>query len=215
MESGSGYTLSGKPLDPESAAAKPYLRGWTLKPVEQGVVLSTDNSTITKPQPKKEKKVKVKKEKDVFHSTARQVEAPTQSRFLRQRKAYDPIAVAMKGYFYLTRQEYTMIPCESYKGEPGSGNLSQPFKIKVHKSALLVMDLHAHLMRTEVIGFLAGRWDPTEKMLWVVEALPCKSVEQEWIGGDRHINVELDPASEVQTREIVESRGLQIVGWYS
>jgi protein MYSM1 len=107
-----------------------------------------------------------------------------------------------------------MIPCERYVGVPGSGEIgSQPFKIKLHQSALLVVDLHAHLMATEVIGFLAGSWNAEEKLLEITQALPCKSVEQDVVQHDRHINVELDPASEVQTRELVEQKGLKIVGW--
>jgi hypothetical protein len=107
-----------------------------------------------------------------------------------------------------------MIPCERYQGQPGSGQQgSQPFKIKVHQSALLVMDVHAHLMATEVIGFLAGSWNSQNNLLEISKALPCKSVEQDTVQHDRHINVELDPASEVHTRELVEKKGLKIVGW--
>ena len=57
---------------------------------------------------------------------------------------------------------HVMIPCERYIGKPGSGVLgSQPFKIHIHRRALVMMDLHAHLMATEVIGFLAGTWNPS------------------------------------------------------
>ncbi len=57
-----------------------------------------------------------------------------------------------------------MIRCEKYTGEPGSGSpQSQPFKIQVSLKALFLMDLHAHLLSTEVIGFLAGTWHPQEK----------------------------------------------------
>lgn len=59
---------------------------------------------------------------------------------------------------------HRMIPCEKYMGVPGSGVLgSQPFKIKVNRRAILMMDLHAHLLSTEVIGFLAGTWNPIDK----------------------------------------------------
>jgi hypothetical protein len=55
-----------------------------------------------------------------------------------------------------------MIPCTGYIGEPGSGPHSQPFKIRIHKNVHLMMDIHAHLMATEIIGFLAGKWDAKE-----------------------------------------------------
>lgn len=35
----------------------------------------------------------------------------------------------------------------------------QPFHMSVSTSALLLMDLHSHLTKTEVSGYLAGQWD--------------------------------------------------------
>nr|KAJ3422124.1 hypothetical protein HK105_001072 [Polyrhizophydium stewartii] len=124
---------------------------------------------------------------------------------------FDPIAVLAHS------DGHVMIPCERYTGKPGSGEAgSQPFRISVHRRVLAVMDIHAHLMATEVIGFLAGKWDPKSNRLEITSALPCRSVEQELHGAgeDRHYNVELDPASEVETRELVEKLNLRIVGWY-
>lgn len=67
----------------------------------------------------------------------------------------DPIATAL----FARPDKHVMIPCERYVGEPGSGIAgAQPFKISMHKTALVMMDLHSHLMSTEVIGFLAGTW---------------------------------------------------------
>ena len=52
---------------------------------------------------------------------------------------------------------HTPIP---YRGEPGSkGEDAQPFKVVVERSCVAVMDLHAHLCRCEVIGYLAGRFE--------------------------------------------------------
>jgi len=57
-----------------------------------------------------------------------------------------------------------MVKCESYYGVPGSGTPgSQPFSIIVNPVALATMDLHAHLVKTEVIGLLAGEWNMEEK----------------------------------------------------
>ena len=57
-----------------------------------------------------------------------------------------------------------MIKCEPFNGKPGS-NISgcQPFELQVHSNVLLQMDFHAHLMTTEIIGFLAGEWDKVQK----------------------------------------------------
>lgn len=35
----------------------------------------------------------------------------------------------------------------------------QPFHMSVSTSALLLMDLHCHLTKTEVSGYLGGAWD--------------------------------------------------------
>ena len=53
-------------------------------------------------------------------------------------------------------------------------------------------------------------------MLEVDQAIPCRSVENNDFESvlDRHTNVELDPASEVEMRELVEEQKLRVVGWY-
>ena len=78
-----------------------------------------------------------------------------------------------------------------------------------------MMDLHAHLLNTEVIGFLAGSWDSEKGVLLIDSALPCRCLEREEGMSDPHINVELSPESEVETRSLIEERNLRIVGWVS
>jgi hypothetical protein len=57
-----------------------------------------------------------------------------------------------------------MVKCEEFTGRPGSGAPdAQPFSLIVDPTALVGMDFHAHLMHTEIIGFLAGSWDPVKK----------------------------------------------------
>jgi hypothetical protein len=93
--------LSGKPLDPESAAAKPYLKGWTPKSaVDQGPAPPPKETAKVAPKsttPKEPKKPRLKKEDETtFYSNARS--DYVKNRPLRQRKsAFDPIAVAMQG----------------------------------------------------------------------------------------------------------------------
>jgi hypothetical protein len=58
----------------------------------------------------------------------------------------------------------TMVKCEPFVGKPGSNTTgAQPFEMTVHSNVLLMMDFHAHLMTTEIIGFLAGEWDKTTR----------------------------------------------------
>ncbi|PNJ18242.1 MPND isoform 8, partial [Pongo abelii] len=36
-------------------------------------------------------------------------------------------------------------------------------------------DFHSHLTRSEVVGYLGGRWDINSQMLTVLRAFPCRS----------------------------------------
>jgi hypothetical protein len=57
-----------------------------------------------------------------------------------------------------------MIKCDPFFGAPNSNVAGcQPFSMVVESNVLVAMDFHAHLMNTEIIGFLAGHWIPEEK----------------------------------------------------
>lgn len=43
----------------------------------------------------------------------------------------------------------------------------QPFTVKVHPDVPFLCDLHAHLADSEIIGFLAGRFDREAKCLYI------------------------------------------------
>lgn len=96
VESGSGYTLSGKELDPESAAAKPYLKDW--KPVgDMNQSLNLPANPVGK-TPKQVKEPKPKKQKvEEVENDGERTEYSL-NRPVRQRKTFDPITVAMLGY---------------------------------------------------------------------------------------------------------------------
>ena len=88
------------------------------------------------------------------------------------------------------------------------------------------MNIHAHLSKNEVIGYLAG----TQAMsahgkpgtlsphahefrcvaLIVQRAYPCESISQK----KRNHNAEMCPQSAVATHELIQSAGQEIVGWY-
>ncbi len=75
--------------------------------------------------------------------------------------------------------------------------------------ALLVMDLHAHLSRAEVIGLLGGTWEPARRHVAVLAAFPCRRAPGSLSG----TSVELDPAAEVEARALIAGRGFVPVGW--
>jgi len=66
------------------------------------------------------------------------------------------------------------------------------------------------LANSEIIGFLGGTWSADSKVLSITEAFPCKSVATE----EDHVNVEMDPQSELEVREVIKKNGLRVVGWY-
>ena len=37
----------------------------------------------------------------------------------------------------------------------------QPFNVTMSSSAMAMIDIHAHLSTSEVVGYLAGQWDVT------------------------------------------------------
>lgn len=104
-----------------------------------------------------------------------------------------------------------MVLCESYSGAPGTdSDKAQPFQILVERDVFVVMDFHSHMTQKEIIGFLAGWYDDSAKKLHIQAAFPCRSLGTE----DDDVQVEMDPASEVEVRSQVSQRGVRIIGWY-
>ena len=87
----------------------------------------------------------------------------------------------------------------------------QPFQIIVHPQVTLLCDIHSHLSTAEVIGLLAGKWDPQEKILYIQASFPCASTQRI---DDGALDVELDPVAEYETRDVINGLGLTVVGWY-
>lgn len=65
-----------------------------------------------------------------------------------------------------TGDDHQMVQCEEFAGAPGSGEPgAQPFRVLVAPAAELMMDFHAHLSLSEVIGLLGGSWDAAMRVL--------------------------------------------------
>ena len=75
--------------------------------------------------------------------------------------------------------------------------------------ATVLMDLHAHLSSTEVIGLLGGVWKADGRHIEVVRAFPCRRA----LGSQSGTSVELDPSAEVETRALMQAEDLTPVGW--
>ncbi|KAI9304588.1 hypothetical protein BJ944DRAFT_231160 [Cunninghamella echinulata] len=259
-ESGEGYTLSGKPLDPNSAAAKPYLNrgGSTTEAITAKVEnikitqpesneddKNTDNnesnseltntqtpsstpvvtlkrskSESTQPKPKKAKlpsKPKTQK-KPNEKQTEKQTEPTTtydengrtryaSSRLRSQQQKSDSTYEVIG----LNSDPLTLVKCGEFdRNVDRSHANAQPFSLGIDTNTLLVMDFHAHLMTTEIIGLLAGTWDWKQRRIEIKEAFPCKSLNT----GQNEVNVEMDPSSAFEVRQMIEQKNMKVVGWY-
>jgi len=320
-ESGEGYTLSGKPLDPYSASAKPYLANVDIEEIEKKLAQfngngyklndkeksessttttndnteskiekseqnkgndSKDNKSVNikiklnteeggkdnkekqvkatennKPQsepttitPTKKENINKKEhsnKKDNSHTNSNHNHSNNKKGSSNKRSNPKPKNTFMEDIevdedgrtlyskqrpkrstatknlnykdFMDTSNPLTMVKCESYYGIPGSGTPgSQPFSIIVNPVALATMDLHSHLVKTEVIGLLAGEWNLEEKKLYVLSAYPCRSIENDdeniSESVNRHVNVEMDPLGEFEIRNEINKLNMKVVGWY-
>ncbi|RHZ25865.1 hypothetical protein DYB37_001358 [Aphanomyces astaci] len=111
---------------------------------------------------------------------------------------------------------HTMVECIQYandgKSQAESKTLVQPYDVRVHPDAMFVCDLHAHLAICEIIGFLGGRFDDATNTVFIHAAFPCRSLLIE--GDDGSTDVEMDPESELDLRELIRKSHLDVVGWY-
>ena len=232
-ESGSGYTLSGKELDPSSAAAArifglpPPPKREKVPGGEGEVIEDTNNQpgplktpkSMTKPKQKRPPSAEVmEKRKKMARQASEKRRAAREAYEDDGRTGYSASRLrdssTRKHYHAASAGESLMfVEMEYYTGEPACGKEgSQPFTCSFGASALLAADLHAHLERDEIIGFLAGTWDDSLLHIHVQVVFPCRAVATQDGRGD--IFVEVDPVSEMEVRSRVEAMELQIVGWY-
>ncbi|KAE8294561.1 Histone H2A deubiquitinase MYSM1 [Larimichthys crocea] len=97
---------------------------------------------------------------------------------------------------------FQLIPCRTF-GE----DVQEPFQVIVCAETLLIMDMHAHVSRGEVIGLLGGTFIEEEKVLKIYAAEPCNSVST-------GLQCEMDPVSQTQACDVLSSLGFSVVGWY-
>ncbi|KAL1916961.1 uncharacterized protein VTP21DRAFT_5158 [Calcarisporiella thermophila] len=98
---------------------------------------------------------------------------------------------------------FRLVPLRTYSPTQNPA----PFHVTIHSESLALMDFHAHLATTEIIGLLGGIYDPDVRQLTVTAAFPCRSMST-------GIQCEMDPASEMHAREVFAARGIRVVGWY-
>ncbi|KAI8320525.1 hypothetical protein GQ54DRAFT_212830 [Martensiomyces pterosporus] len=136
----------------------------------------------------------------------------TGRRSKRQRRGHrqgDGANGTANGVWWAQNSEFRLIPCRTFAGAAnGSQHKEQePFTVSVSAAALALMDLHAHLMYTEIIGLLGGQYNARKRQLVVEVAFPCRSTSTT-------TECEMDPASEVEARRVFSTGGRQVVGWF-
>ncbi|KAF9972203.1 hypothetical protein BGZ73_004706 [Actinomortierella ambigua] len=97
---------------------------------------------------------------------------------------------------------FRLVPLHRY-----SAQYPAPFRVVVSSDTMVVMDFHAHLAHTEIIGLLGGIYDEVAKELRINSVFPCKSLST-------GLQCEMDPTSEMEARDYFEQRGMVVVGWY-
>ncbi|RUS73833.1 hypothetical protein EGW08_018401 [Elysia chlorotica] len=97
---------------------------------------------------------------------------------------------------------FKLVPCLPFSEEN-----TAPYEIEMFSTALAIMDIHAHISKTEVIGMLGGQFCSQRHRLTVSMAVPCKSMST-------GMQCEMDPVSQTLASEQIEDVGMQVVGWY-
>lgn len=97
---------------------------------------------------------------------------------------------------------FLLVPCRKFPSP-----CAVPFDVHIQSETLVVMDTHAHMSTTEVIGLLGGHYSHDSRVLKVSKAIPCRSLST-------GLQCEMDPVSQTQASEDLALRGLAVVGWY-
>lgn len=81
------------------------------------------------------------------------------------------------------------------------------FHVEMSSDQLALIDFHAHLMHTEIIGLLGGSFNSETGLLTISSSFACKSIST-------GTECEMDPMSELEATNYFSKLGLGIVGWY-
>lgn len=101
----------------------------------------------------------------------------------------------------------------------------QPYFVHFELEALFILNVHSHISKQEVIGFLGGQYIKSQTEgktckcpltlfldIIVQQVYPCDSVVPD--ARNRSHNVDLCPESANLAREKILKQGQRIVGWY-
>ncbi|NWR77008.1 MPND protein, partial [Centropus unirufus] len=86
-------------------------------------------------------------------------------------KTRAPVRYCTLGTRDSARNPQTLVEVTSF----ATINKFQPFNVAISSNVLLLLDFHSHLTRSEVVGYLGGRWDTNTQLLTVLRAFPCRT----------------------------------------
>ncbi|NXD31172.1 MPND protein, partial [Spelaeornis formosus] len=86
-------------------------------------------------------------------------------------KSRVPVRYCTLGTRDSARNPQTLVEVTSF----AAINKFQPFNVAISSNVLLLLDFHSHLTRSEVVGYLGGRWDTNTQLLTVLRAFPCRT----------------------------------------
>ncbi|XP_053435644.1 MPN domain-containing protein isoform X2 [Nycticebus coucang] len=138
-----------------------------------------------------------------------------------ENKVRVPVRYCMLGSRDSARNPHTLVEVTSF----AAVNKFQPFNVAISSNVLFLLDFHSHLTRSEIVGYLGGRWDTNSQMLTVLRAFPCRSrlgdtdtavaIEEEICGLFLHLALDLvTVGQDAQIYQSLFLRGLSLVGWY-
>ncbi|RKP33889.1 hypothetical protein BJ085DRAFT_39660 [Dimargaris cristalligena] len=182
---------SSESLPPERNPRPTNPHGRPLSPVPSLVGKSTPQQLTATPKTTPKRKPSVEK------TAADPLPAPLESTRAKRRATKQPILESASAY-----NPFSLVPLvKSTSSTPGN------IRLFVRSQVMVVMDFHAHLAQTEIIGLLGGTYDSISHTISIVAAFPCRSISTGF-------QCEMDPSSEMEARDVFATQHLSVVGWY-
>uniref|UniRef100_A0A493TCR4 MPN domain containing n=1 Tax=Anas platyrhynchos platyrhynchos TaxID=8840 RepID=A0A493TCR4_ANAPP len=169
---------------------------------EEAAVVKEKEGRVPAPEPTATKRPEEKSKKQQCRSLAEQAgmdQAPPGKK--PENKAQVPVRYCTLGTRDTGRNPQTLVEVMPF----AAINKFQPFNVAISSNVLLLLDFHSHLTRSEVVGYLGGRWDTNTQLLTVLRAFPCRS---------RLGDAEVGSIVEEEICQSLLLQGLSLVGWY-
>uniref|UniRef100_A0A8C3C9C6 MPN domain containing n=1 Tax=Cairina moschata TaxID=8855 RepID=A0A8C3C9C6_CAIMO len=171
-------------------------------PEEEEEAAAAKEGRAPAPEPAATKRPEEKSKKQQCRSLAEQAgmdQAPPGKK--PENKAQVPVRYCTLGTRDMGRNPQTLVEVMPF----AAINKFQPFNVAISSNVLLLLDFHSHLTRSEVVGYLGGRWDTNTQLLTVLRAFPCRS---------RLGDAEVGSIVEEEICQCLLLQGLSLVGWY-